>query len=156
MLSQVKVKPIAAEPGQVSFLAGDALALPLANKSVNLVMGITLALYPPEQYRNFICEGLRVASEQVVYVGIPPDWYGGELAHEIDNLAEDLAVVERIFLDEFDFSYQDILSVQEYGSVDHIVNTYGFIFGKQVIDYLIRKKKTSILWKFRVYSRGVT
>ncbi len=156
MLSQVKVKPIAVEPGQVSFLAGDALALPLANESVNLVMGITLALYPPEQYRNFICEGLRVASEQVVYVGIPPDWYGGELAHEIDNLAEDLAVVERIFLDEFDFSYQDILSVQEYGSVDHIVNTYGFIFGKQVIDYLIRKKKTSILWKFRVYSRGVT
>ena len=45
----------------VVFLCGDALTLPLADDSVDLVTGITLALYPPERYRDFIREGRRVA-----------------------------------------------------------------------------------------------
>ena len=155
MLRLAREKSAAAGPGRVTFLAGDALALPLANASVSLVVGITLALYPPEQYRDFIRESLRAATEQVIYLGIPPGWYGGELAHVIDDPAEDLVVVEKIFLDEFNFTYQDIFSVQEYGTLEHIVNTYGFIFGRRAIDYLKREKKTSIRWKFRVYSRGV-
>jgi len=68
---------------------------------------------------------------------------------------EDLALVDRIFVEEFNFACQDIDSLQEYGSVEHIVNTYGFIFGRRAIDYLIQAKKTSILWKFRVYMRQV-
>jgi SAM-dependent methyltransferase len=156
MLRLAGEKSAAAEQGVVAFLAGDALALPLAHASVNLVIGVTLALYPPEQYRGFILEGLRAATEQVVYVGIPPGWYGGELAGEIDDPADDLVVIEKLFLDEFKFSYQDIFSVQEYGSVEYIVNTYGFIFGRRVIDYLKREKKTSIRWKFRVYSRDIS
>jgi len=156
MLRLATEKAAAADQGVVTFLAGDALALPVANASVNLVIGVTLALYPPELYRGFIYEGLRAASEQVVYVGIPPGWYGGELAHVIDDPADILVDIEKIFLDEFKFSYQDIFSIQEYGSLEHIVNTYGFIFGRQVINYLQRKNKTSIRWKFRVYSRDVS
>jgi hypothetical protein len=45
-------------------MAGDALALPLADASVDLVIGVTLALYPAEQYRGFILEGLRAARER--------------------------------------------------------------------------------------------
>ncbi len=59
--------------------------------------------------------------------------------------------MDHIFLDEFHFNYHDIFSTQEYGSVEHIVNTYGFIFGQRVIDYLKSKSQTSIRWKFRVY-----
>lgn len=69
-LAREKLKPGGVQ--QVEFLSGDALALPLANASVDLVTGITLALYPPDQYRDFINEGLRVAKERVVYLGIPP------------------------------------------------------------------------------------
>jgi len=71
-VAQLQVRP--ADP--ISFVAGDALALPLADASVDLVIGVTLALYPPEQYRGFIREGLRAARQQVVYAGIPPGWYG--------------------------------------------------------------------------------
>ena len=156
MLHQAIGKTAKGGSGQVSFLAGDALAIPLANASVHLVVGITLALYPPEKYRQFVLEGLRSASEQVVYVGIPPGWYGGELAHVIDDIAGDLVVIEKILLDEFNFSYHDIISVQEYGSLEHIVGTYGFIFGQKAIDYLKQEKKTSIRWKFRVYHRQVS
>ena len=57
---------------KLAFLGGDALALPLADDSVDMVAAITLALYPPGQYRDFIREGLRVAKGPLVYVGIPP------------------------------------------------------------------------------------
>ena len=137
----------------VTFLSGDALALPLADDSVDLVTGITLALYPPDQYRDFIREGLRVARGPVVYVGIPPGWYGGDLYEVIEDVEKVDDEVDRIFLEEFHFAYQDIFSDQDYGTLEHIVSTYGFIFGRKAIEVLKREKKTSICWKFRVYWR---
>jgi ubiquinone/menaquinone biosynthesis C-methylase UbiE len=142
---------------RVTFLNGDALALPLADNSVDLVTGITLAVYPPEQYRNFIREGLRVAKGSVVYLGIPPGWYGGDLykvIEDVEKVADKIAdKIDHIFIEEFQFSYQDIFSDQEYGTVEHIVSTYGFIFGKKAIEYLKRENKTTIRYKFRVYWR---
>lgn len=138
---------------RVTFLCGDALSIPLADDAVDLVTGITLALYPPEQYRDFIREGLRVARGAVVYLGIPPGWYGGDLYNVIGDFEKVDDIVDKIFLEEFHFAYQDIFSDQEYGTVEQIVSTYGFIFGKKAIEYLKREKKTAIRWKFRVYWR---
>jgi ubiquinone/menaquinone biosynthesis C-methylase UbiE len=135
------------------FLGGDARALPLADESVDMVTAITLALYPPEQYRDFIRESLRVAKGPVIYLGIPPGWYGGELYELIEDAEKADDQVDRIFLEEFNFAYQDLFSDQDYGTVEHIVSTYGFIFGKKAIEYLKREKKTTIRWKFRVYWR---
>jgi ubiquinone/menaquinone biosynthesis C-methylase UbiE len=152
MLRQAQQK---AQGGNIIFLCGDALALPLADDSVDLVTGMTLAVYPPEGYRNFIREGLRVAKGSVVYVGIAPGWYGGDLYDVIENPYKGKVDVEvdRIFIEEFQFAHQDIFSDQEYGTVEHIVSLYGFIFGKKAIEYLKREKKTTIRYKFRVYWR---
>ncbi len=151
MLRLARETALAAGADQVTYVNGDALQLPLADGSVDVVTGITLALYPPEQYRVFIREGLRAASGMVVYVGISPGWYGGELYHVIEDVEKVDDAVDRIFLEEFGFAYQDITTVQEYGTLENIVRTYGFIFGKKVIDFLIKENKTSIQWKFRVY-----
>lgn len=105
-LTQAAVR--APAPGRVSFVAGDALTLPLADRSVDVVTGITLALYPPEQYRRFIQEGLRVARRQVVYVGISPGWYGGELHAVINDVEAVDDAVDHIFLDDAGFAYQDV------------------------------------------------
>jgi len=153
MLRQAREKVRGTEAQQVTFLSGDALALPLADNSVDLVTGITLALYPPEQYRDFIREGLRVAKGPVVYLGIPPGWYGGDLYEVIEDVEKVDDEVDHIFIEEFQFAYQDIFSNQEYGTVEHIVSTYGFIFGKKAIEHLKRENKTAIRWKFRVYWR---
>jgi len=155
MLRQAREKARGAGSQRVTFLSGDALALPLADDSADLVTGITLALYPPEQYRNFIREGLRVAKGPVVYLGIPPGWYGGELYDVIESEYKDKVDVEvdRIFIEEFQFAYQDIFSEQDYGTVEHIISICGFIFGKKAIEHLKREKKTTIRWKFRVYWR---
>lgn len=153
MLRQAQYKVQGEQAGHIIFLNGDALALPLADDSVDLVTGITLALYPPQQYRDFVREGWRIAKGPVVYVGIPPGWYGGDLYDVIEDVEKVDDEVDRIFIDEFKFAYTDIISEQDYATVDHIVSIYGFIFGKKVIEYLKREKKTTIRWKFRVYWR---
>lgn len=151
MLRQAREKVLGTSVPPVTFLSGDALALPLTDNSVDLVTGITLAVYPPKLYCDFIREGLRVAKGPVVYIGISPGWYGGDLHDVIDDVEKVDDEVDRIFIKEFQFAYQDIFSNQEYGTVEHIVNTYGFIFGKKAIEYLKKEKKTTIQWKFRVY-----
>jgi ubiquinone/menaquinone biosynthesis C-methylase UbiE len=138
---------------RVTFLRGDALSLPLADNSADLVTGITLALYPPDQYRDFIREGLRVAKGPVVYLGIAPGWYGGDLHEVIEDVEKVDNSVDHILIEEFHFTYQDVFSDQDYGTLEHIVSTYGFIFGKKAIEYLKREKKTAIRWKFRLYWR---
>lgn len=153
MLWQAQQKARREQASRTVFLSGDARALPLADGSVDLVTGITLALYPPEQYRDFIREGLRVARGPVVYVGISPGWYGGDLHAVIQEVEKVDDSVDRIFVEEFQFACQDIFSNQEYGTVEHIVSTYGFIFGRKTIEYLKRERKTVIRWKFRVYWR---
>ncbi len=154
MLHQAVSSLEAGVSGPAAYLVGDARGLPLADKSVDIVTGITLVVYPPGQYRGFIREGLRVARGSVVYVGVPPGWYGGELYNIIEGFEHVDEVIDRIFIDEFEFSYQDIDTVQEYGTVDHIVSTYGFIFGRRAIAYLKQESKTSIHWRFRVYWRA--
>ncbi len=154
MLRQAQEKVRGAEAQRVIFLSGDALALPLADNSVDLVTGMTLAVYPTEGYRDFIREGLRVAKGSVVYVGISPGWYGGDLYDVIENPYKDIDMeVDRIFIEEFQFSYKDIFSEQEYGTIENIVGTCGFIFGKKAIEYLKKENKTTMRWKFRVYWR---
>jgi ubiquinone/menaquinone biosynthesis C-methylase UbiE len=154
MLQQARAKTHNETPSRVTWLQGDARALPLATNAVDLVTGVTLALYPPEQYRAFIREGLRVAHGPVVFIGIPPNWYGGELYALIEDMEKVDDEIDRIFLEEFSFAYHDLFTEQDYGTVEHIVSTYGFIFGKKTIEYLQREQKTTIRWKFRVYWRA--
>ena len=155
MLRQARQKASGEEAARISYLSGDALAIPLADHSVDIITGFTLALFPAEQYREFIREGLRVAKDQVIYVGIPPGWYGGDLDPVIENPFKGTFDVEvdRIFIEENQFAYQDVFSTQEYGSIENIVSIYGFIFGKNAIEYLKRERKTTIRWKYRVYWR---
>ncbi len=155
MLQQARQRAFGDAASRVSYLCGDALALPLADSAVDVVTGFTLALFPAEQYRQFIREGLRVAKGKLVYVGIPPGWYGGDLDPIIEDPHKGTFDVEmdRIFIKEFQFSYQDVLSKQDYGTIENIVSIYGFIFGKKVIEHIKREKITAILWKFRVYWR---
>jgi ubiquinone/menaquinone biosynthesis C-methylase UbiE len=155
MLRQARQKAVGEDASRVVYLSGDALAIPLADDSVDIVTGFTLALFPPEQYRQFIREGLRVAKGKLVYVGIPPGWYGGDLDSVIDNPHKGKFDIEvdRIFIEEYQFAYQDVFSNQEYGTIENIVSIYGFIFGKKVIEHIKRENKTTVRWKYRVYWR---
>ena len=141
----------------IEFVKGDAKDIPLKDNFVEIVTGITLSLYPVEEYRDFVSEAMRVTTNRglIVMINITPGWYGGELATVI--LDEDTIETRQneILVNEFGFAYEDFETNQEYGSMDKIIRTYGFIFGKKAIGYLRDNNKTNIKWKFRIHYKEV-
>ncbi|PWU02572.1 MAG: hypothetical protein C5B53_01515 [Candidatus Melainabacteria bacterium] len=146
------------EISNVEFLAGSGEAIPLTDNSCDMVTAFTLAIHPPEGFRVFAQEALRIVRTggSVISVGITPFWYGGELAEVILGPSrvtetDTEGVVDRILVEEFGFEFKDVDSIQDYGSLDRIIRTYGFIFGRKAIDYLRQHNKTTIHWKNRIH-----
>jgi len=140
----------------VDFLAGRAEALPLEGHSVDMVTAITLAsLHSQENIAAFAREALRVVKlgGTVLALDIAPGWYGGELAPVILGKARKLEdeTLRDLVLGKLDFRYKDFYNLQDYGTLDKIVSTYGFIFGQAAIDYLRTHHKTTIKWKWRIH-----
>jgi len=93
----------------------------------------------------------------ILAVGTPPGWYGGELDSIIED--KDADAVARgdlhAYVDDAGFSYKEIEFNQEYGTLEKIISTYGFIFGRKAIDYLRANNKTSIKWRICFFYKTV-
>jgi len=141
----------------VEFVKGDARNIPLPDNSVDIVTGITLAIYPVDGYRAFVRESVRITSVGglIVMINITPGWYGGELADIISNDIETDTMQDEILVGELGFLFEDFETNQEYGSMDKIIRTYGFIFGRKAIEYLRGNKKTNVKWRFRIHYKNV-
>ena len=140
----------------VLFLGGKAEHLPLKDKSVDIAIAVTLAsLYTEANVRAFASESERVTRKggTIITVDIAPRWYGGDLAPVIlgrskMDLPEDN--IRETVLASLDFKVKDFYTIQDYGTVEHAVDTYGFIFGKAAIDFLRANEKSVIKWKVRI------
>lgn len=141
----------------VEFIKGDAKNIPLPDDSVDVVTGITLAIYPVEGFLDFVREATRITIDQgmIAMLNITPGWYGGELADIIADEIETDSELDNLLVNELGFLYEDFDTNQDYGSLDKIIRTYGFIFGRNAIDHLRDNNKTSIKWRFRIHYRKV-
>ena len=144
------------ELNNIIYLNGRAEQIPLDDDSVDMVIALTAVMHPPEDViPAFIREARRIikSSGTVISIDVAPGWYGGELAHVIDDpgAERELQAKHRLFVDESGFAYWDIMQTSDYGSMEKMICTYGFIFGEQVIGYIKQNKMSSIKWKFRVY-----
>jgi len=142
----------------ISFIQGDAMNIPLKDNSVQISMAITLPLFIPNDIRRYINETIRVTDYggYIINVGIAPFWYGGEYAPIIlgeSRITEEdtEGVTNNILCNEYGFDYFDVDMIQEYGSIEKIVSTYGFIFGSSVINHIKEHQLTSVKWRFRVH-----
>ncbi len=148
----------------VVFKKGTADNIPLPDSSVDFVISITGgSFFSVEDVNRFLKEAERVLvdSGYIIGMGVPPGWYGGEL--------ESVIVSEPAFREHLDkhddnvdgtfirsgFEIKDIYQTQEFRSQDHILSTYGFIFGKNAIEHIKAHNKTTIKWCFRIYSKKV-
>lgn len=127
------------------FMKGTADSIPLYPNSVDIVTHITAPINVEESLR-ILCPG-----GVVVVVGITPGWYGGDLGSIIGHQEFDIEQDQKLIA--AGFSYVDVDSVQEYGSTEKILRTYGFIFGRKAIQHLLETGRTSINWKFRIHYR---
>lgn len=133
----------------VSFLAGSADAIPLPDGAVDVVMAITAPLVVDEALRVVRRPGL------LLKLDIAPGWYGGELASVIQESTPELEAASRNLTQHQGFAFEDFESVQDYGSRENILRTYGFIFGRRAIAHLKRTEQTTIRWRFRLHYRRV-
>ena len=160
-MRKIAVKNAAGQKiANVNFLPDFAEALPLEDHSVDMVTAITLAsLYSQENIVAFAREALRVGKPggTVLALDIAPRWYGGELAPVILGKAGELEdeTQRDVVLGKLDFRRKDFYNLQDYGTLDKIVATYGFIFGQAAIDYLRAHHKTTIKWKWRIHYKQV-
>jgi len=131
----------------VRFVKGWANAIPLEADSIDVVVAFTASL-DYEESKRIVREGGFLVS-----IDVAPKWYGGELAPVIlgkKRVSEGERERAQKY-SELNFRYKDFFQTQEYGSLEKIIGTYGFIFGKKAIDYLKKHNKTSIKWKWRIH-----
>ncbi len=141
----------------VAFVCGIAEELPLADNSVDCAITVYASL--PHD------EASRVVRKGGIIIGAVNHyrWYGGELKSIIfgeDEKARNRLIGrgykwDRKLRIERGYSYKDIFVTHTYSSLEEAVETYGFIFGKKAIDYILANDKKTIRHKLRVYFKGI-
>ena len=53
------------------------------------------------------------------------------------------------------FNHRDIRYILDYGTVEEALATYGFIYGKKAIDYILDKQISKFSWSSRIFHREV-
>ena len=145
----------------VNFVCGRAEDIPLQGGSVDMVTAITLAsLYSDENIRAFAIQANRVVRKGglVILVDIAPGWYGGNLAPIILGKKTRVLPEEDLrdtILSAAGYEHRDFYNLQDYGTIDHILETYGFIFGIKAIEYIQSSHITVIKWKWRVHYKKI-
>ena len=130
----------------VSFVEGSGQAIPLPDGSADVFTSFTGGIQSiPEARRILRHPGL------IVSIDIAPDKYGGDLNEELNHLDPELQTYSDFLVKENGFCCEDFESIQEYGTVENIVETYGFIFGHSAIEQIRATGRTSIKWTFRMH-----
>lgn len=149
----------------VAFIDAAAPDLPLASRSADTLVSVYAfpwhfpilgeegralgELYIAEARRVLRPGGYLIATDNA------PGWYGGELAALLLPEADEDGRRRDAYMHQLGFAYRDIDVDADFGSVAEAVATYGFIYGRKAIDYLIAHNTSSIRWKPRLYYRQV-
>jgi ubiquinone/menaquinone biosynthesis C-methylase UbiE len=144
----------------VRLIEGHAESIALDDDSTDMLTAFFATLYPPnEAVPKFIAEASRIVKPGglILTVDVAPGWYGGELADIIgdEDADADTLAKHRAYVKDAGFSFKDIDQVQDYCSLDNIVGTYGFIFGRKTIDHLRANNKTTVKWRFRMFYKNL-
>ena len=130
----------------IRFVEGSGQAIPLPDASADVFTSFTGGIQSiPEAQRLLRHPGL------ILSIDIAPDTYGGDLDEELSHLDPELQTYSDFLVKENGFSYEDFESIQEYGTVENILETYGFIFGHKTIELIQATGRTSIKWTFRMH-----
>lgn len=145
----------------VVFRKGTSDHIPLPAHSVDVVAAITSAsFYDVDNIQRFVREAERVLANggSIYSIDVAPGWYGGDLAPVIlgpsrRQKGSDYDFVRNEVFTSLGFTHRDFYTFSDFDSMEHIISTYGFIFGKKAIEYLKAHNRTTIKWKGRIYSK---
>lgn len=148
----------------VAFVEGAAETMPFQGKSIDLavsVYGVPLVLDDQTEMEElaeaFVTEASRVvrAGGHIATVGTAPGWCPEGLSPATYPEGSGPERIDNLLTERFNFGHIDLHDTHDYGSVREAVETYGFIYGRQAIDYLLRHSKSVINWKLRIHYKAV-
>lgn len=105
--------------------------------------------------QRFVDNALRIVRPGgvIAIVGSAPGFGAGELT---EILGWDFAAeVDRLMREVLGFEYVDRPVEVNCGSVEAAVDTYGFIYGQKVIDYLVANQQSVLHGMLRIHYRRV-
>ena len=142
------------------FMLGDAENIPLADNSVDVAIGVTLAGGRVEKVAEEM-ERVVKRGGSAIRVDPAPGWYGGAFNAIIDGVPRE-TLDEPPFpgspsevLPTLGYEYFDVVQEQQYGTTEAMMATYGFIHGRSVLEHIRTHRITSLRWKFRVHFKTV-
>ncbi len=145
----------------VVFVEGLAQALPLTDRSVDVVMsstGVPLTLESEfggvigDQFVRDARRAVRPGG-YVVHCSMAPDAPPAEWTGLPPNFTNPECVEEaKLLIDRYGFDFRDVWIEQRYENTQKAVESYGFIYGQRCIEYLRRTGRTSFQMKMRIYS----
>jgi SAM-dependent methyltransferase len=56
-------------------------------------------------------------------------------------------------LEPLGFAYRDIRVINDYGTMEETLATYGFIYGQKAIDYILENNVSRVSWVLRIFHR---
>lgn len=107
--------------------------------------------------KRFLFEAKRVlrSGSYVIASDNAPGWYGGEVVARLQPELDEGGRARDAYMQELGFAFQDIEIEADYGSVAEAVETYGFVYGHQVIADLVVHNTQAIRWRPRLYFQQV-
>ena len=83
-------------------------------------------------------------------------WKWDHLVGGMDSFPDkDLKWPTDLILESLGFTDRYIRVIDDYGTMEEALATYGFIYGEKAIDYLLDNKVTKVSWVLRVFYRLV-
>ena len=156
----------------VAFVKGAAEGMPFGAASADAV--VSFAGFPfwfvdaGEQGRRlgerFIADCGRIVRPggPIIAVGVAPGWEMGDptpvlrpTGDEPERVHDRVGGRVDAYMEALGFEHRDVSVDGDYGSVREAVETYGFIYGRKAIDYLVANDVRSVRWKIRVHHRSV-
>jgi ubiquinone/menaquinone biosynthesis C-methylase UbiE len=132
----------------IAFIRGDGTKLPLAEGSADCAVTVYAGPLPHEEAARVVKKG-----GLIIRAGNHYRWYGGELAPVIPHRNKGIYhgyKLDRHLRKECNYSYKDLWITQTYPTLEEAVEAYGFIFGREAIDYLVTNNKKTIRHRLRI------
>jgi len=92
----------------------------------------------------------------IALVSTTPGWSKDHEVGGMDSLPDpNIKGPNEELLEPHGFTYRDVRIVIDYGTMEEALATWGFIYGKQAIDYIIDYQVSRFSWSLRIFHRKV-
>ena len=90
----------------------------------------------------------------VAFVTGAHGWKWDHLVGGMDSFPDkNIKGLTEALLEPLGFTFRDIRVINDYGTMEEALATYGFIYGEKAIDYVLENKVSKVSWILRIFHK---